>query len=80
MQDLAGSYETLLQVARRDPSGNGEATKQVLADLKADIREAQGADAQFAGKLRSAMSPEQRREFSDKMANLRQQLQEEATP
>jgi len=80
MQNLAGSYETLLQVARRDPSGKGEATKEVLADLKADIRKAQGADARFAGKLRSAMSPEQRREFSDKMANLRQQLQEEATP
>jgi hypothetical protein len=30
MQDLAGSYETLLQVARRDPSGKGDATKEVL--------------------------------------------------
>ena len=47
MQNLAGSYETLPQVA---------------------------------GRLRSAMSPEQRMEFSDKMAELRQQLQEEATP
>ena len=80
MQNLAGSYETFLQVARRDPSGTSGTAKEVFADMKADIRDAQGADAQFAGKLRSAMSPEQRKEFSDKMADLRQQLQEEATP
>jgi hypothetical protein len=79
LRELVGTYDRLLVVAL-DPSATSEAVNDVLADLQEAGQDAMAADQAFARRVLDALPEDQRAELRERLRELTQQLQEEATP